>query len=89
MKLLLLKIKLKSTDDRAWWPVKAPPGAIDNQLRSNNMSDYEEARIAWMEDNNGSTIGFAEAYGPKTKEDIIAERSGYDDDDEYQNERWD
>ena len=66
MKLLLLKIKLKSTDDRAWWPVKAPLGAIDNQLRSNNMSDYEEARIAWMEDNNGSTIGFAEAYGPKS-----------------------
>lgn len=49
----------------------------------------EEARIAWMEDNNGSTVGFAEAYGSKTKEDIIAERSGYDDDDEYQNEQWD
>ena len=31
MKLLLLKIKLKSTDDRAWWPVKAPLGAIDNR----------------------------------------------------------
>ena len=53
------------------------------------MSDYEEARIAWMEDNNGSTVGFAEAYGSKTKEDIIAERSGWNDDDEYQNERWD
>ena len=89
MKLLLLKTKLKSTDDRAWWPVKAPLGAIDNQLRRINMSDYEEARIAWMEDNNGSTVGFAEAYGPRTKEDIIAERVEWDDDDEYQNEQWD
>ena len=53
------------------------------------MSDYEEARIAWMEDNNGSTIGFAEAYGSRTKEDIIAERVEWDDDDEYQNEQWD
>tara|TARA_B110000285_G_scaffold81968_1_gene94425 strand:- start:87 stop:296 length:210 start_codon:yes stop_codon:yes gene_type:complete len=69
--------------------VKAPLGAIDNQLRRINMSDYEEARIAWMEDNNGSTVGFAEAYGSKTKEDIIAEAVEWDDDDEYQNEQWD
>jgi len=53
------------------------------------MSNYEESRMAWLEDNNGSIIGFAEAYKSKTKEDIIAERSGYDDDDEYQNEQWD
>tara|TARA_Y100000389_G_C17464800_1_gene524597 strand:- start:3720 stop:3911 length:192 start_codon:yes stop_codon:yes gene_type:complete len=53
------------------------------------MSDYEEARIEWLEDNYGSIIGFAEAYRARTKENIIDERSKWVDEDEYQNEQWD
>ena len=61
----------------------------DNLKRGNIMSDYEEAKMEWLEDNYGSIIGFAEAYRARTKDNIIAERSEWNDEDEYQNEQWD